>query len=1100
SNTGGSSRVGTITAGGQTFTVTQAGCTYSVDPAGTSIPASGASNLRFSVVTAAGCPWTASSGQAWIVLQSGSSGSGPGPVTYSVGPNGSPQSRSGQITVAGVAVFSINQAGFNCPEIAIEPASLNRAVKGLDYSAVFSATGGTSPYVWSQTGTLPPGMTFEGGTLSGVPTETGTFSLTVVATDARGCPGSRSTSLEVVECVPPPAPVFTSSPGGEVTAGSPVTVSWTAALGQDATGHYELQVSENGACANPRTIETRAPFATIPTTSGVSATLCFRVRAVSGQGCSSSFSGPLLSTVRAAPAEFVVVAAAPAQTVEKGAALPSNVEVVIRNIGSATGSLSVSSNGPLFEPSPRGFGSVRPGEDVRVDVVFSPGASAEPGLKTANLVAAWLEGGIPRTLASPVSLTVLEGAPIDSRGSRLQFFPANQFSFRQAGSGNPPPQQVTVVNTGESPVRLASRIGPGGGWLSVGGDFSSVLSPGATREFTVAVDRRKRSSSDGPPPLVTGLIIVNVDGNPEDSAYAQVIDEEPPAPAPAPGRPVLKEGEFSLILGSAVNAPGSGGTAFISEGWIRNQGSSEEAVDLYWTPGGEDGLSGGGVRKNRLSIAGYASYRLSDLVGSLFQTGNVSGQVEIRSTRLAQLSVRATTDSIRSLDDVIARYGTEIPLVVSGSGVGKGPKTRQPQLARQPQVARSGTASVGDAIVLIPGIRDSHAGYRTNLHFAETTGKEATVLARVYDVEGSPVGEKLVYVPAYSKSQVNSTDVELFGTGKRFDGGTVEVLPKIGSGTVAVFATVIDNASQSFATRAGEVFRVNDALRAVSRAPSPRSAEPAFIPAATRSVAANDSFYTTRVTIANIARVAISLTATYLPDKKYQQASIARRITIPPRAEGPRAVVFQDVVTELFEITQDSAGMVKLEGDLAPLTVASETSTPIDPKNPSRGRSLSALNPAPCKPEGDPFGVYSPSATEVVGTEASGSSASIVTLPAIEEGYAFRTNLILAELAGEPLVVKVRLVRPGSGAAIGEKVYPLDRNERLQINRVIRDVLQVDSGAADFQDIQVEIHAVEGKGRVLALVTKIDNNPSSKRADIFTLGGACGGSPLSPDN
>ncbi|MCC6132406.1 MAG: hypothetical protein IT186_20985 [Acidobacteria bacterium] len=37
---------------------------------------------------------------------------------------------------------------------------------------------------------------------------------------------------------------------------------------------------------------------------------------------------------------------------------------------------------------------------------------------------------------------------------------------------------------------------------------------------------------------------------------------------------------------------------------------------------------------------------------------------------------------------------------------------------------------------------------------------------------------------------------------------------------------------------------------------------------------------------------------------------------------------------------------------------------------------------------------------------------------------------------------------------------------------------------------------VGGTGRALAIVTKIDNDPAFRRADIFKLGGAIGGSPL----
>ncbi|MCC6132415.1 MAG: hypothetical protein IT186_21030, partial [Acidobacteria bacterium] len=136
---------------------------------------------------------------------------------------------------------------------------------------------------------------------------------------------------------------------------------------------------------------------------------------------------------------------------------------------------------------------------------------------------------------------------------------------------------------------------------------------------------------------------------------------------------------------------------------------------------------------------------------------------------------------------------------------------------------------------------------------------------------------------------------------------------------------------------------------------------------------------------------------------------------------------------------------------------------------------------------------------EVIGTPQSGSSRSVVTHPAIDEGFAFRTNLILAELTGQPVEVKVRVVKAGTdGVSLGEKTYALDPYQRLQRNKVVREVAGVgsDDPSAEFKDIELQIEAAGGTGRALAIVTKIDNNPASKRADIFTLGGAIGGSPL----
>jgi hypothetical protein len=105
----GPARTGTITVAGLTFTVTQdSGCNPSISPTSQSFSSAGGSNT-VAVTTGAVCTWTATESLAWVRIDSGSSGSGNGTVTYTVDPNTTNSSRTGDMTING-STFTVNQA------------------------------------------------------------------------------------------------------------------------------------------------------------------------------------------------------------------------------------------------------------------------------------------------------------------------------------------------------------------------------------------------------------------------------------------------------------------------------------------------------------------------------------------------------------------------------------------------------------------------------------------------------------------------------------------------------------------------------------------------------------------------------------------------------------------------------------------------------------------------------------------------------------------------------------------------------------------------------------------------------------------------------
>ncbi len=104
-------------------------------------------------------------------------------VTYEV---------TGEISSDGTTVLAA------ADPLELTSASMSYGVVGTAYSQTLTAEGGTSPYTWSATG-LPNGLTLDEdtGVISGIPTETGAFSVLVTVTDDDGTTVTESLTLTV---------------------------------------------------------------------------------------------------------------------------------------------------------------------------------------------------------------------------------------------------------------------------------------------------------------------------------------------------------------------------------------------------------------------------------------------------------------------------------------------------------------------------------------------------------------------------------------------------------------------------------------------------------------------------------------------------------------------------------------------------------------------------------------------------------------------------------------------------------------------------------------------------------------------------------------
>jgi uncharacterized protein YhjY with autotransporter beta-barrel domain len=269
------------------------------------------------------------------------------PAGVSLGASGA---LTGRPTVAGTfnvtvrATDSFNSTGnraysftVGAPTLAITPASQPDAHVGQAYSATFTTSGGTAPYTYAATTALPPGLTLaSNGTLSGTPTQGGSFAITIRSTDSTtGAGAPFATSLNttlVIDADPlvlsPTNPAltatygvansitFTTSGGSAprslaLTGALPTGMTFDAATGvlsgtPTVSGSFPLTVTATDSSATPVTTS-RAYTLTIagPTIALTPATL---PAATAGQ----AYSQPIAATGGVSPYSFAATGALPA--------------------------------------------------------------------------------------------------------------------------------------------------------------------------------------------------------------------------------------------------------------------------------------------------------------------------------------------------------------------------------------------------------------------------------------------------------------------------------------------------------------------------------------------------------------------------------------------------------------------------------------------------------------------------------------------------------------------------------------------------------------------------------------------------------------------
>ncbi|MFM4808404.1 putative Ig domain-containing protein [Aeromonas hydrophila] len=201
------------------------------------------------------------------------------------------------------------------PTLAITPTTLPDGTQGTAYNQTVTATGGSAPYTYAITaGSLPAGLSLNtsSGVISGTPSASGTFNLTLTATDANSATGSQAYSL-VINGLPPVANAVSATVAANSSANS-ITLNITGT----ATSVAIASAANHGTATASGTSITYTPAA------GYAGSDSFTYTATNANGTSS-------------PATVTITVSAPSIVVSPGALSNGSVGMAYSQTITATG-------------------------------------------------------------------------------------------------------------------------------------------------------------------------------------------------------------------------------------------------------------------------------------------------------------------------------------------------------------------------------------------------------------------------------------------------------------------------------------------------------------------------------------------------------------------------------------------------------------------------------------------------------------------------------------------------------------------------------------------------------------------------------------------
>ncbi|MBV9070420.1 MAG: DUF4214 domain-containing protein [Acidobacteria bacterium] len=477
----------------------------------------------------------------------------------------------------------------------------------------------------------------------------------------------------------------------------------------------------------------------------------------------------------------------------------------------------------------------------------------------------------------------------------------------------------------------------------------------------------------------------------------------------APVTPAPKDpnsGFNALLIPAVAHADGIG-SRFVSDVRLTNTASQSISYQLTYTPNGADGTVTG--KQTTLTVNAGETKALNDIVKDWYGSGVLGeapqGSLEIRPLNFAGKD----TPSISLATVAASRTYSVAATGTFGQYI--------PALALVNFLSKASLSKIS-----LQQVSQSSAtgGFRTNLGFIEGSGQAVDFVATLLDDAGHTVAERAYSLKPYESQQQR---LDQFFNISSITDGRVEVRVPSDSGHVSAYASVLDNTT-------------TDPLLVFPADPAKISAKRFVVPGVAEFDNSFSNFHTDmRIYNGGTSPVDVTLTFT--------GASVPNKVKTIGAGE---TLAVDNVLPSLWNITG---------GGSVVATTANDSQLVLTARTFSRDKS-----------NGGTFGQFIPGVTAA---DAVGNGERALQIVQLEESPAFRTNLGLVEVTGNPISVELLAYTPDSKVA-ARTVVPLGAGEYVQKGGIFKSL-----GFNNVYNGRITARVISGTGRVAAYGSVIDN-------------------------